>query len=190
MTQAEAIQHAYETLKNGGVILSPTDTVWSLLCDARHEAAVQRIHTLKKRETPTPLVVMIPQIGWLSEYMKKVPDLAWDIAEFAERPLTMVYPDGKNVSPGILAPDGSIAIRLVKDNDFLEKLLGKFNRAIVATSANRPHGFLPRALEDVDPEIITGADYVVPLEQSDRNNFQPANILRLEVNGEIKFIRK
>ncbi len=183
-------QKAYETLKNGGVILSPTDTVWSILCDARNESAVRRVHELKKRETPKPLVVMISQIGWLSEYMTKVPDLAWDLAEFAERPLTIVYSNGKNVPSGVLAADQSIAIRLVKDNDFLVRLIGKFNRAVVATSANRPGGFIPRILDDVDPEITKGVDYVVPLEQNAKNDYQLANILRLEVNGEIKFIRK
>jgi L-threonylcarbamoyladenylate synthase len=186
----DILQKAYETLKNGGVILSPTDTVWSILCDARNDAAVQRVQTLKKRETAKPLVAMIAQIGWLTEYMAKVPDLAWDLAEFAERPLTIVYSNGKNVSSGVLAADQSIAIRLVKDNDFLVKLIGKFNRTAVATSANRSGQFIPRTLEDIDPEIVKGVDYVVPMEQSAKNDYQLANILRLEVNGEIKFIRK
>lgn len=186
----EFFQQAYETLKSGGVILSPTDTVWSILCDARNDNAVDRVHDLKKRETEKPLVVMIPQIGWLSDCMKKVPDLAWDIVEFAERPLTVVYAGGKNVSPRVLAADGSVAVRLVKNDDFLVKLIGKLNRAIIATSANSKNRFVPRTLDDVDPEIVKGVDYVVPAEQSDRNHYQLANILRLEATGEIKFIRK
>ncbi|MDJ1500406.1 L-threonylcarbamoyladenylate synthase [Xanthocytophaga agilis] len=186
----DSIQRAYEILKTGGVVLSPTDTVWSILCDARNDAAVKRVHELKKRETPKPLVAMISQIGWLPEYMNKVPDIAWDLVEFSERPLTVVYSNGKNVSSDVLASDRSIAIRLVKDNDFLVKLIGKFNRAIVSTSANRPNQFIPRTLDDVDPEIVKGVDYVVPMDQSTKNDYQLANILRLEVNGEIKFIRK
>ena len=186
----DILQKAYETLKNGGVLLAPTDTVWSIICDARNEAAVKRVQALKNRTTAKPLVVMISQIGWLSEYMKKVPDLAWDLAEFAERPLTIVYSNGKNVAPNVLAPDQSIAVRLIKDNDFLVKLIGKFNRAVVSTSANRSGQFIPRTLDDVDPEIVHGVDYVVPLDQSAKNDYQLANILRLEVNGEIKFIRK
>ncbi len=186
----EVFQRTYETLKSGGLILAPTDTVWSILCDARNDDAVGRVHELKKRETEKPLAVMIPQIGWLSDCMKKVPDLAWDIVEFAERPLTVVYAGGKNVSPRVLAADGSIAVRLIKNDDFLVRLIGKLNRAVIATSANRTSRFVPRTLDDVDPEMVKGVDYVVPMVQSDRNHYQLANILRLEVNGEIKFIRK
>ena len=164
MDSNEIIRTAADVLRKGGVVLSPTDTVWSLLCDARNEEAVQRIHQLRNRETTKPLVVAVAEIGWMSELTGKVPEIAW-------------------------AADGSVAVRLVKD-DFAKRLIGRLNRAVVMTSAERPHQFRPRTLEDVNPEIRNGVDYVVPIEQNDRNHYRPADILRIEANGEIKFIRK
>jgi L-threonylcarbamoyladenylate synthase len=185
----EIIRTAADVLRKGGIVLSPTDTVWSLLCDARNKEAVQRVHQLRNRETAKPLVVAVAEIGWMSELTGKVPEIAWDIVEFAERPLTVVFSNGRGVAPGVLAADGSVAVRLVKD-DFAQRLVGRVNRAVVMTSAERPHQFRPRTFDDVNPEIRDGVDYIVPLEQNDRNHYHPADILRIEVNGEIKFIRK
>lgn len=183
------ITNAVQALKNGQVILYPTDTVWGLGCDVRNTEAVNKIYQLKKREPDKPFVVGIGQIEQLRDYVQTVPDIAWDIVEFAEKPLTVIYPKGKNVAPSLLGTDGSIAVRLLKD-EFCQQLIRKFGRGIVYTSANRHFEAKPRNLEDVDPEIASGVDYVVKLRQREDNHFKLSTIIRLEVNGQIKFIRK
>ena len=126
---------AIQTLKSGGVLLYPSDTIWGLGCDVRNEQAIEKILELKNRPASKGLIVLISKIEQLSEYVEQVPDLAWDLVEFAEDPLTIIYPKGKNVSPSLLAPDGSIAIRLVKD-EFCKGLIYRYQRGIVSTSAN------------------------------------------------------
>jgi L-threonylcarbamoyladenylate synthase len=185
----EVLQQAADALRAGKTILYPTDTIWSIGCDVLHEGAVNRIQELKKRE-PLPLTVLIADIGQLHDYVQKVPDIAWDIVEFAEKPLTVIYPKGKNVAPGVLATDGSIAIQLVRD-EFCQKLIRKFGRGIVYTSANFHKGAKPYALENVAPSIQEGVGYTVHLpNRPDGKKTALPTIFRLELNGQITFIRK
>ncbi len=185
----EEIQKAAENLKNGKVILYPTDTGWAIGCDVRNPEAVNKIHTLKKREPRQPFVVLIAQIEQLHDYVGRIPELAWDIVEFAEKPLTVVYPAGKNVAPGMLGQDGSIAVRLVKD-EFCKKTIQKLGRGIVYTSANTHKQPKPTRLEDVHPDIRDNVDYVVNVPQKENQKLTLSTILRLELNGQIKFYRK
>jgi L-threonylcarbamoyladenylate synthase len=184
----EELQRAFDAIKGGKTILCPTDTVWAICSDSRFDAAVELVHRLKDRSEEKPLVILIAELGQLSDYVQKVPDIAWDIVEFSEKPLTVVFPKGKNVSSKILAADGSIAIRLVKD-EFCQKLIRKLGRPVVATSANRTGQATPRYFEDVDPAITSKVDYVVRLPHKSTTHYRQSTIIRLEVNGEIKFIR-
>ncbi|MDO1444935.1 Sua5/YciO/YrdC/YwlC family protein [Rhodocytophaga aerolata] len=186
----DVLQQATDALRAGKLLLYPTDTVWSIGCDVRNEEAVTRIHQLKNRNPPQPFTVLIAEIGQLHDYVQKVPDIAWDIVEFAEKPLTVVYAKGKNVAPGILAADGSIAIQLVKD-EFCQKLIRKVGRGVVYTSANVAKQAKPFALADVDASIQEGVDYIVqvPNRPATTKKLLPT-IFRLELNGQITFIRK
>jgi L-threonylcarbamoyladenylate synthase len=186
----EQLQAAVENLRNGKVILYPTDTGWAIGCDVRNAEAVEQIHLLKKREPRQPLVILIAQIEQLHDYVQRIPEIAWDIVEFAEKPLTIIYPIGKNVATGILGQDGSIAIRLVKD-EFCRKLIQKLGRAIVYTSASIHKQAKPAHLADVHPDIKDKVDYVVNSTAPATNNKPTlSTIMRLEVNGQIKFYRK
>lgn len=186
----EALQQASDALKAGKLILYPTDTVWSMGCDVRNEEAVNRIHQLKTRTPQQPFTILIAEIGQLYDYVQKVPDIAWDIVEFAEKPLTVVYPKGKNVASGLLAADGSIAIQLAKD-EFCQKLIRKTGRGVVYTSANKHKQAKPFTLADVEKAIQEGVDHIVslPYQSAGKKSSLPT-IFRLELNGQITFIRK
>jgi L-threonylcarbamoyladenylate synthase len=183
------INKTVEFLKNGKVILYPTDTIWGIGCDATNSEAVKKIFSIKKRADNKAMVILISEIGQLYDYVEKIPEIAWDMADFAENPLTIIYPKGKGVAPELLGSDGSIAIRLVKD-DFCRKLVSKFRRAIVSTSANISGIESPSNFKQITPEILSAVDYVVNWKQQETSASKPSTIVKLELNGEIKFIRK
>ncbi|QHT68638.1 Sua5/YciO/YrdC/YwlC family protein [Rhodocytophaga rosea] len=187
----EEIKTASEAIKNGEVILYPTDTVWGMGCDVRNQQAVNKILSIKKRPASQPLVVMIAEIGQLYDYVQKVPDIAWDIVEYAEKPLTVIYPKGKNVAPNLLASDGSIAVQLNRD-EFCQKLIQKCGRAITFTSACQHLQPKPATLPDVEIDIVNAVDHVVnlPVVDKTKNTVRLSTIIRLELNGQIAFLRK
>ena len=186
----DEVNNAANTLKSGKVILYPTDTAWGIGCDVRNTEAVTKIQELKKRNLTHPFTILIAEIGQLHDYVQKVPDIAWDIVEFAEKPLTVVYPKGKNVAANLLATDGSIALQLVK-NDFCQKLMRKLGRGIVYTSANLHKQPKPATLNEVSATIKDNVDYIVnEAQQQTTKKAKLATIVRLELNGQITFIRK
>ena len=179
---------AIQTLKSGGVLLYPSDTIWGLGCDVRNEQAIEKILELKNRPASKGLIVLISKIEQLSEYVEQVPDLAWDLVEFAEGPLTTIYPKGKNVSPSLLAPDGSIAIRLVKD-EFCKGLIFRYQRAIVSTSANLSGEPSPLNFAGIAPSIVTGVDGVLKNPAGEGPAKQASKIVQLGLHGDYKLIR-
>ena len=179
---------AIQTLKSGGVLLYPSDTIWGLGCDVRNEQAIEKILELKNRPASKGLIVLISKIEQLSEYVEQVPDLAWDLVEFAEDPLTIIYPKGKNVSPSLLAPDGSIAIRLVKD-EFCKGLIYRYQRAIVSTSANLSGEPSPLNFAGIAPSIITGVDGVLKNPAGEGPAKKASKIVQLGLHGDYKLIR-
>jgi L-threonylcarbamoyladenylate synthase len=183
-TYHEAIQ----TLKSGGVLLYPSDTIWGLGCDVRNEQAIDKILALKNRPSTKGLIVLISKIEQLSEYVEQVPDLAWDLVEFAEDPLTIVYPKGKNVSPALLGTDGSIAIRLVKD-EFCKGLIYRYQRAIVSTSANLSGELSPINFAGIAPSIVSGVDGILKNPVGDRPAKKASKIVQLGLHGDYKLIR-
>lgn len=187
----EEIKAAAEAIKNGEVILYPTDTVWGIGCDVRNQQAVNKIISIKKRPASQPLVVMIAEIGQLYDYVQKVPDIAWDIVEYAEKPLTVIYPKGKNVAPNLLAADGSIAVQLTRD-EFCQKLIQRCGRAITFTSACEHLQPKPATLPDVDTHIAAAVDYIVKLPETGKikQKINLSTIIRLELNGQIAFMRR
>lgn len=180
-------QSAIKTLRRGGTLLYPTDTIWGLGCDATNETAVGRVYALKRRPPQQALLVLLPDAGLLDRYLVRVPDLAWDLIEFAEKPLTIVYPQGKNVPPNLLGADGSLAIRVVKEG-FCHGLLQAFGRPLVSTSANLSGQPSPERFAQVPEELTKGVDYI--LNGPESVGVPPSTIVRLGVNGEFEFLRK
>ncbi|HVD98674.1 MAG TPA: L-threonylcarbamoyladenylate synthase [Cytophagaceae bacterium] len=185
----QEINAAAEALKAGKVILYPTDTIWGLGCDATNSSAVQHIFKIKKRDDSKALIILLDDLKKLNDYVVKVPDIAWDIVEFSEMPLTVVYPKGKNVAQELLAENGSIAIRVTKD-EFCKKLIRKLGRPLVSTSANISTEAFNGSFSDVNEEIKKNVDLIIRHRQQEKINATPSRIISLGLDGEIKFIRK
>jgi L-threonylcarbamoyladenylate synthase len=183
------INNTFEHLKKGHIILYPTDTIWGIGCDVSNSAAVKKIYEIKKRADHKAMIILISEIGQLHDYVQKIPEIAWDMVDFAEKPLTVIYPKGKNVAPELLGEDGSIAIRLVRD-EFCKKLISKFRKGIVSTSANISGEPSPASFKDISPEILSAVDYVVNWRQQENSGSKPSTIVKLGLDGEINFIRK
>ncbi len=183
------INQAAETLKAGKTILYPTDTIWGIGCDATNSAAVKNIYRIKKREDSKALIVLLDDINKLNMYVTQVPEIAWDIVEFSEAPLTVIYPKGKNVAPELLGEDGSIAIRITKDV-FCKKLIWKLNKPLVSTSANISTETFDGNFSGIKEEIKNNVDYIVQYRQEEKIKTAPSKIISLGLDGEIKFIRK
>ena len=181
----EALQH----LRKGDTILYPSDTTWVLGCDARNEKAVEKLQSLNQNADNEQITLLISKIEQLSEYVLNVPELAWNLVEFAEKPLTVIYPKGKNLPPNLMAEDGSIAIRLVKD-EFCFGLVHKFERAIAVNAANISGQSLSIKFDDISPEIISVVDYILKNPKGENKNSQPSQIVKLGLDFGFKFIRK
>ncbi|MEY4274200.1 MAG: hypothetical protein RL638_1148 [Bacteroidota bacterium] len=179
---------AITSLKSGGVILYPSDTIWGLGCDVRMDASIEKLLQIKQRPTEKGLIVLISKIEQLSEYVEEVPEIAWDLVEFAEDPLTVIYPKGKNVSSHLLGPDGSIAIRLVKD-EFCKGLIYRYQRGIVSTSANLSGDASPINFETVVGSIKEQVDYILQNPNPKKGSGKPSKIVKLGLGGEYALIR-
>ena len=131
----EDIRAAVEVMNRGGVILYPTDTIWGIGCDATNAEAVKRVYEIKKRDDSKALITLVDSEAKIEFYVREVPDVAWDMIEIADKPLTLIYDGARNLASNLLAEDGSIAIRLTKE-PFSSMLCRTFRRAIVSTSAN------------------------------------------------------
>ena len=185
----EELKKANAVLREGGTILYPTDTIWGIGCDATNANAVEKIFEIKKRSENKSLIVLVEDESRLQRYVKEVPSNAWDLIEFSDRPLTIIYPKGTSLPPTVVAADGSVAVRIVKD-DFCKQLIRKLNKPLISTSANISNEPTPLSFDEISPAVLEGVDYVVNLRQNEKNHSQPSVILRLEMDGKIKFIRK
>jgi L-threonylcarbamoyladenylate synthase len=179
---------AQDVLFKGGLILYPTDTIWGIGCDATNEAAVRRVFELKKRADSKAMLVLIDSPAKLDFYVKEVPEVAWDLVDLADKPLTIIYPKARNLASNLLAEDGSVGIRVTKE-DFSKKLCERFRKAIVSTSANVSGEPSPRFFDEISPEIVNGVDYVVNYRREDKSLAKPSSIIFLDVSGQIQVIR-
>lgn len=183
------LKQAVEIFKNGGVILYPTDTIWGIGCDATNPEAVARIYRIKKREDSKSMLVLMENPALLERYVDDVPEVAWDLVEITTTPLTVIYPGAKNLSPNLIAEDGSIGIRFTKE-EFTSKLLQRFRRPIVSTSANISGQKPPAFFDEISEEIKNQVDYIVEYRQDDVTPSQPSSIIKLWPDGRIDIIRK
>ena len=183
----EEVQNALTVLRNGGIILYPTDTVWGLGCDATNKEAVQKIFDLKKRNDNKSLIVLMADQREILHYVT-APDLAvFDFIQQQSRPTTIVYENAIGFADNLLAEDGSVAIRIVND-DFCRHLIKRLKKPIVSTCANISNMATPATFAEVSDEIKSGVDYVVRWRQDDNRLVQPSQIIRWQ-NGAPMFIR-
>jgi L-threonylcarbamoyladenylate synthase len=183
------IQNALEVLRTGGIILYPTDTIWGIGCDATNEEAVKKIYKLKQRTDSKSMIILLDNDAKLPSYVQQVPEQAWQLVEYSEKPLTIIYPYAKNLAKNVIADDGTIGIRVTKD-EFCRKLIEKFRKPVVSTSANISGDAPPSNFSDIKEEIIRGVDYVVALRQEEKTKSAPSTIVQIGLKGEIKFIRR
>ncbi|MFT4694969.1 MAG: L-threonylcarbamoyladenylate synthase [Urechidicola sp.] len=178
-----------EVLRNGGIILYPTDTIWGIGCDATNPEAVKKIYDLKKRESSKSMIVLLEKDTKLNRYVKQIPEIAWDIVELSEKPTTIIYPEGYNLAPNILAEDKSIAIRIVKEG-FCHDLIRKFGKPLVSTSANISNSKSPLSFADIDKRILKGVDYIVNLPPNVKLKTKSSTIMKIDMDSTFTLIRK
>ena len=180
---------ALKVVQQGGIILYPTDTIWGIGCDAANTEAVQRIYKLKQRDEAKSMIILLDTDNKLQSYISDVPELAYDLIEFAENPLTLVMPGAKNISPALIAADGSVGVR-ISDHPFCQQLIQRLRKPLVSTSANISGKPSPQYFSQIDQEIIDGVDYVVDIDQHSMEIKNPSTIMRLSPNGSFEFIRR
>lgn len=185
----EDIKTALAVLQKGGVILYPTDTIWGLGCDACNEEAVKKIYDIKNRVDSKSMLVLMENAALLERYVEEVPEIAYDLIELTDKPLTIIYDGAKNLAKNLVAEDGSIGIRLTTEQ-FSSDLIRRFKRPIVSTSANISGKPSPASFAEIAQEIIDSVDYVVKYRQDDNQKAIPSSIIKLGRGGEIKIIRK
>ena len=184
----EDIQNCLNTLREGGIILYPTDTVWGIGCDASNPQAIQKIYDLKGRTSSKALITLVGSEVMLERTVLNMPEIAWDLIESANRPLTLIYDEVKGIAPNTIAKDGSCGIRLVKDT-FCQQLIKRFGKPIISTSANVSGEETPQDFRSISDTILKGVDFVVNYRQNEVISEKSSNIIKLKNNGEIKIIR-
>lgn len=176
-------------MQAGGVILYPTDTIWGLGCDATNEEAVKRVYEVKKRVDSKALIVLIDRDVKLQFYVDEVPEIAYDLIEYSDKPLTIIYDGARNLASNLLADDGSVGIRITKE-EFSSKLCERFKKAIVSTSANISGEPAPANFDEISDEVKNAVDYIVQYRQDDLHKSKPSGIIKLGRNCEVKVIRE
>lgn len=182
------IEQSLEFLKRGKVILYPTDTVWGIGCDATIYKAIKRIYKIKQREEAKSMIILLDSPELLEKYIEEVPPVVYDLMENAVTPLTIIYPKAKDALKNIRAEDGSIAIRITKD-EFCAELVRRLGKPLVSTSAN--FSGLPPAttFDQVDPQVKEKVDYIVGIRHSRVASIKPSTIVKFDENGALKVIR-
>ncbi len=184
----EEVNKTIEVLKRGGIILYPTDTIWGIGCDATNYDAVKRIYELKKREESKSMICLVSDFKMLQQYIENIPEVAYDILKYANKPTTIIYDRPKRVAENIIASDNTLAIRVVRDG-FCNALLRKYKKPIVSTSANISSLPSPKSFKEIDEDILKGVDYVVNLQRNKKNG-KASSIIKLSNDGAVTIIRK
>ena len=184
----QEILNAYEVIQKGGIILYPTDTVWGIGCDATNPEAVAKIYKLKQRAETQSMIVLMNGEKMIYNVFKDIPEVAWQIIDLSEDPITLVLDKPRNVAANLIAPDQTLGIRVVKE-PFCFKLMEKMKKPLVSTSANISGQPTPKSFKEISPEIIKGVDYVVNL-QHEKIAGKPSTIIKLTSDSQVKIIRK
>ena len=176
-----------ETLKSGGTLLYPTDTIWGIGCDATNVDAINKIFEIKKRDKTKSMIILVESEKRLQDLVD-VPEMAWEIIDLSEKPVTIIYDSPRGLPKELLAEDGSIGIRLVK-TEFLKKLISKLNKPLVSTSANLSGDRSPMKFSDISKEIINAVDVVADEDHDKVSEYSGSSVIRVWNDGRIKVIR-
>jgi Sua5/YciO/YrdC/YwlC family protein len=182
------LTQAIEILQSGGTILYPTDTIWGIGCDATNPEAIKKIFEIKKREPNKSLIILVESEKRLQDLVD-VPEMAWQIIDLSEKPVTIVYENPKNLPKELLAEDGSVGIRIVR-NDYCKKLISKLNKPLVSTSANLSGQKSPMKFSDISEEIKSAVDYIVQDNQDKISEFSGSSVIKVWNNNQIKVLRE
>jgi translation factor SUA5 len=185
----EDIKKACQIMSEGGVILYPTDTIWGIGCDATNEEAVRRVYEIKQRSDSKAMLVLVDSPVKVDFYVQDVPEVAWDLIELADKPLTIIYSGARNLAPNLLAEDGSVGIRVTSEA-FSKRLCQQFRKAIVSTSANVSGQPSPGNFSEISEDIKSAVDYIVGYRQEEMGRPKPSSIIKLGKGGVIKIIRE
>lgn len=189
MNQQDDIKKAIEVMKNGGVILYPTDTVWGIGCDATNEEAVAKVYKIKHRDDSKALICLVDSSVRLQRYVRNVPEVAWQIMELATKPTTVIFDNAVNLAPNLIAEDGSIGMRITQE-PFSKELCYRFQKPIVSTSANISGEPAAQNYKDITEELLNSVDYVCYSRRQEKKPHTPSSIIRIKVGGEVEIIRK
>lgn len=183
------LKNAFKVLHKGGTILYPTDTIWGIGCDATNSKAVDKVFKIKNRAETKSMIILLSDYDQLHHYVKEVPSIAADLIQSIDKPLTIIYNGAKNLAPNLIAKDGTIAIRIVK-NDFCRALIQLLGKPIVSTSANFSGEQSPHFFTHIQDAIKKRVDYIVNLEQSNKLVKMASTIIKLEKSGKYTIIRE
>ena len=189
MNQAEDIKNAVRVLREGGVILYPTDTVWGIGCDATNAEAVAKVYKIKQREDSKALICLVDSDARLQRYVRNVPNVAWELIEAAVKPMTVILDGAVNLAENLIAEDGSIGIRITNE-PFSKELCYRFQKALVSTSANISGQPPAQNYCDIAPELLEAVDYVCFSRRQEHRPHQPSSIIKLSADGQVAIIRK
>ena len=193
MTKEEDIRQAVETMRKGGVILYPTDTVWGIGCDATNAEAVKRVYAIKQRDDSKALICLVDSDARMQRYFRNVPDVAWQLIDSLKesdaKPTTLILDGAINLAENLIADDGSVGIRITNES-FSKELCYRFQKAIVSTSANISGEPAAQNYGDIDPRILEAVDYVCWSRRQEHKPHTPSSIIKLKENGEVEIIRK
>ena len=199
MNNREIIDEAVKVLRDGGVILYPTDTVWGIGCDATNEKAVARVFEIKRRSEAKSLVLLACDLDMVARYIKEIPSIAIDLVEVNDAPMTIIYPGAQYLAPNAVAEDGSVGIRIplvpeeeagtLKGADFTRELVRRLRKPLVSTSANISGEPTPANFSEISEEIKSAMDYVVPKNVDNGSTGRPSQIIKLGLGGEVEIIR-
>ncbi|MBR6492273.1 MAG: threonylcarbamoyl-AMP synthase [Bacteroidales bacterium] len=184
----EQVAKTVEFLKNGKTILYPTDTIWGLGCDATDANAVNQIYKIKMRPPQKSMIILIDVVDRLFDYVTNVPPMAVDLVNIVRKPLSVIYPNAKNLPKNVVAADGSIAIRMVK-TDFCKEVIRIFGKPIVSTSANITGNPTPMHFSEISQTIIKSVDFVVDKAMETSIEPKASTIARFKEDGEFEIIR-
>lgn len=189
MNRQDDIKKAVEVMKNGGVILYPTDTVWGIGCDATNAEAVAKVYKIKQRDDSKALICLVDSDARLQRYVRNAPEVAWNVMELATKPTTVIFDEAVNLAPNLIAKDGSIAMRITNE-EFSKELCYRFQKPIVSTSANISGQPAAQNYCDISEELLNAVDYVCFSRRQEHKPHTPSSIIKIKNNGEIDIIRK
>ena len=183
------IEAAVKVLREGGVILYPTDTVWGIGCDATNAVAVSRVYEIKQRDDSKAMICLVDSDVRLQRYVRNVPEVAWDIMELATKPTTVILDGAVNLAPNLIAADGSIAMRITKE-PFSQQLCYRFQKPLVSTSVNISGEPPAQNYCDISQQLLDAVDYVCTSRRQEHKPHTPSSIIKLTREGVVTIIRK